>query len=511
MGRTFNGSHNSRGGQVHWFGGLGDDTFNIGLNNYNGSSYRHDSHHVYGWGGDDTYNFVDFDSLGDRTTGRLDTFDPTRDTIEIEGTPINLGQLPATVNGINLSVVEFNGQQWLRMKDGNRASALFALEGARRAENTIEDVPAANRNVGGEETHFYNLSKSFINSLATVAYENPLNFVPVSYYQSRLSTLDEIRVNSANFTATNASELIYDNKFGSGDRSSHTIDARGGNDVVNALTGNDVVFGGSGHDDISGGADDDILHGGSGNDALFGGTDADVLYGGSGRDELNGARDNDVLDGGSGGDTMTGGEGEDMFTIGSGDLVRWGQTSGSWTARNKQLDVITDFTFDEDVIRFEASSGVDDLSDLRAWKTTLNGDLHYTIQVRATGERILVDVANGTSWSDLMDADNFIFGNNTTWITDADMFAWGALSGNGSQRNAQLTVVDNFRVGVDTIRFSDSTDIDELADLRMWKTTINGNVHFTIREKATNERILVDVADNVSWGQIYDEDNFIFG
>ena len=47
-----------------------------------------------------------------------------------------------------------------------------------------------------------------------------------------------------------------------------------------------------------------------------------------------------------------------------------------------------------------------------------------------------------------------------------------------------------------------------MADLRAWKTVIDGNVHYTVQVRDTNERVLVDVADNVTWAQFFDEDNF---
>lgn len=509
---AYNGSHNSNEGQIHWFGGFADDVFNIGLNNLNRfGNFRHDSHHIYSSGGTDTYNFVDFASLGNMTSGRLDDFDPERSILQIEGSTIDIFNLPNAINGVELSVVEFNGQQWLRMRASDGDAALFALEGARLSENVIEDVNRVDRG-GGEERHFVNISLNTINALQTVEYENPNNLVPFGLYESRESSLDELHANSANFSGSNASELIYGVKFGSGsDRSSQVINAGGGDDVVNARSGNDTVYGGSGDDLLAGGLDNDYLYGGTGNDTIFGGTERDYLFGELGRDVLDGGRDNDVLDGGPGGDRMTGGEGEDIFVFGGGDLVRWGQTSGSWENRNSQLDVITDFEIGTDLIKFEASSGVDGLADLAAWKTTISGDVHFTILIRETHERVLVNVEDDVQWSEIFNADNFVFGDTTAVITDADMHAWGALNGDAAAKIRQLTVVEDFDIGVDKIRFTQTTGIDNLGDLSIWKTMVDGNQHFTIRKDATNERILVDVAENVTWGQIHDADNFIFG
>lgn len=508
----FNGSHNTKNGQIHWFSKpFREDVFNIGLNNVNANgTARHDSHHVYGYGGDDLYNFVDFDSLVNRTTGRLDTFDPTRDRIQIEGTTINdLSNLPSKVNGVSLAVVDYLGQQWLRMLDGNSKGALFALEGARKAANVINDVERGDR-TGDEERHFHNLSLNEMKALDEITYVNPNNFVPHEFYEGR--SLRNVDGNSKNVNGSNSSDLIYARKFSDDeDRSSQVIKAGGGSDVVHARSGDDTVYGGSGNDALAGGIDEDKLYGQSGNDTLFGGDQNDYIHGGSGRDLIFGGADNDLIRGGTSNDTMSGDQGEDVFQFQKNEMVRWGSISGNATQRYTKIDKIDDFTLGEDLIHFTANTGIDELSDLRMWKRTIDGDRHFVIHVKATGERILVNTDEDVEWTDIYEEENFIFGNRTTVITDDDMYRWGDLNGTNAQKNAQLTVVEDFDIGTDTIRFTGSTDIDSLSDLRMWKTTIDGNVHFTIRERATNERILVDVDDNVSWSQIYDENNFVFG
>lgn len=510
---NFSGSRFQNGGQIHWFGSNNaDDDFNIILDNRNAAGdHKHDSHHVYGSGGDDVYRFTGFDALGDFTTGRLDTFDPTRDKIFIENTEIDIFNLPSQVGGITVSVVEWKGQQWLRMQNGSDGTAFFALEGARLSENVTDDVLKGDR-TGVEERHFYDVpgGKSFIDSLPTVDYENPMNLVPEDDYDG--VSLTNRKADVETFIGNGASELIYASKYaGSGDRGSQVIEARGGNDVVQARSGNDTVYGGNGNDTIAGGTDADALYGQSGNDVLYGGTENDYLSGGSGRDVLNGNRDNDTLRGGAEADTLSGGEGEDLFEFSSGDLVRWGSLSGSTSSRNQNIDLIEDFTLGEDLIQFAANTNVDSLSDLKMWKTTISGNVHFTIKVQATNERILVDVDDNVSWTDLYEAENFIFGNNTHLVTDADMLDWNYLNGSTAEKNAQLMVIEDFDIGTDKIRLTASNDVDDLSDLRVWKTTIDGNVMYTVQERATNERILVDVDDNVTWGQMYDEDNFIFG
>lgn len=116
-----------------------------------------------------------------------------------------------------------------------------------------------------------------------------------------------------------------------------------------------------------------------------------------------------VTNGGQGSDTATGGSGADTFEFKPGDLMDWEALSGSWAAKNEQLDLITDFTIGSDRIEFDGFSNVNSMSDLRAWKTTIDGNVHFTVQIRSTNERILVDVDDSTSWSQFFVSDNFLF------------------------------------------------------------------------------------------------------
>jgi len=122
-----------------------------------------------------------------------------------------------------------------------------------------------------------------------------------------------------------------------------SIDARGGNDIVELIgrifipatidggsgndklaggfshdvllggEGNDSLYGGRGNDRIDGGAGNDLLRGQDGNDQLFGGTGNDRLYGDAGADSLDGGNGNDVLYGGTGNDSLFGGGGNDSL------------------------------------------------------------------------------------------------------------------------------------------------------------------------------------------------------
>jgi Ca2+-binding RTX toxin-like protein len=148
-----------------------------------------------------------------------------------------------------------------------------------------------------------------------------------------------------------------------------------GNDSIHGESGNDYLDGGSGNDYIDGGADNDILGGGFGNDFLLGGTGKDTVYGDAGRDTLNGGADNDRLFGGAGSDTlidsrgndvMNGGAGRDTFVFSKANSLQaatyepvevldaLGRGTGTYVnTRVGNVDVITDFNVNEDVIKLD--------------------------------------------------------------------------------------------------------------------------------------------------------------
>jgi Ca2+-binding RTX toxin-like protein len=174
-----------------------------------------------------------------------------------------------------------------------------------------------------------------------------------------------------------------------------------GNDRMYGGNGNDQMYGQSGNDYLDGGGLNDRIHGNDGNDGLIGGSGSDSLYGGNG---------NDWIRGGEGKDIAYGGAGADAFVFYKGDMVNWGDLSGSVADRNSQLDRIADFDAGVDRIKFYESTGVDGMEDLMFWKTNLDGDIHFTVKVRGTDDRILVNVDDDMSWGAFSDADNFAFG-----------------------------------------------------------------------------------------------------
>ncbi|MGB0843289.1 MAG: S8 family serine peptidase [Alphaproteobacteria bacterium] len=200
-----------------------------------------------------------------------------------------------------------------------------------------------------------------------------------------------------------------------------------GNDNMRGGNNNDVLIGGTGNDTMHGDNHNDVLHGWGGNDNMFGGNGNDRLYanqgndtmdGGAGNDKLFGATGQDILKGGSGNDLINGGaekdnawggSGADTFEIKNGDLVDWDNLSGDVEQRSDKLDVIEDFQIGQDKIFFNNFNTVNSRSDLAAWKTTLNGDVHFTIKVKDTNERFLVDVDSNVTWGQMFNDNNFDF------------------------------------------------------------------------------------------------------
>ena len=60
-------------------------------------------------------------------------------------------------------------------------------------------------------------------------------------------------------------------------------------------------------------------------------------------------------------------------------------------------------------IRMTGFAGVDDVSDLTAWKVTFNGSSHFVFSITATQERFLLQVADTVVWSDVHTNANFLF------------------------------------------------------------------------------------------------------
>ncbi|UWQ78695.1 hypothetical protein K3725_15480 [Leisingera sp. S132] len=236
------------------------------------------------------------------------------------------------------------------------------------------------------------------------------------------------------------SDVFHDN--GQNDQHGQdTVYGGAGHDVINGGGGHDLLCGNEGNDSISGGIGNDQIHGGKnydtidageGNDSVWGGNGRDLVllgdgndvfhdngqndqhgqdtvYGGAGDDLINGSGGNDTFNGGSGKDIVSGGAGNDVFEFKTGDLVDWDELSGTVTERSTQLDLVRDFVVGEDKIEFDGFSGVENRSDLKAWKTVIDNNDYFTVCVRSTNERILFDVEDDVTWQDFFQDSNFLF------------------------------------------------------------------------------------------------------
>lgn len=224
-----------------------------------------------------------------------------------------------------------------------------------------------------------------------------------------------------------------------------TVNADGGNDVVDASTldravvlngaddndqllagaGNDVLRGGRGDDILRAGAGRDRLIGNEGNDLLEGGADYDVLISGSGNDTLRGDEGNDQVQGGLGNDIVQGGAGNDTLFGGLGDDQLAGGAGNDTLYDGEGDDLVDGGTGDDrifsgggaDAFVLRAGDGTDTLFGYRDGTDTFLldgltfGDLAIsqsvrgaTIEVDATDE-VLVNLVGIQATS--LDATDF--------------------------------------------------------------------------------------------------------
>ena len=360
-------------------------------------------------------------------------------------------------------------QQWILIDTG-QGFIFYALEGA-RVTNGDGASNSGNQEahfLGAMNTHQVTVAE--LNALPTVGYVDPVNYVPAGYTAQGGATIndddntwadtlvtitgtgsgdliaaglndDSVSAGSGNDIVWGGSgndsinggddqDVIYggtgndrikggsgkDTVYGetgndnlTGGKGDDHLYGGKGNDVLNGSDGDDRGYGGKGDDKIYGEAGNDRLYGGKGDDKLFGSTGNDSLFGQKGDDLLSGGKGRDILVGGQGTDITTGGKGADTFEFNTGDLMDWDKLSGNWTAKNNQLDKITDFEIGVDTINFDNFANVDSMADLKAWRTVIDGNVYFTVEVRDTNERILVDVDDDVTKSQFFDSDNFDF------------------------------------------------------------------------------------------------------
>lgn len=361
----FNGDDTLEGavpntGQLHMYGGQGNDTFILDVTKI-ADAAAIQGHHAYGGVGEDTYNFKNILENEAPIVGRLDDFDPTTDKIKIEDQEINLEDLPQSImleNGeeiyvrvISISHPEFAaeglGEQFfLAIGD----DIFYALDGARDLQNGVSGLL-------GEERHFVLPSAlEELRAAEAVQYFNPTNFVPddfIPQFESGVELVwtppgEDYEIEPSSDTPVH----VFGGKTNQAAESSkgeQTVHGSDQADIIDGNTGNDTIYGKGGDDLIAGGIDNDHLEGGSGDDSIWGGDGDDTIKGDAGDDYLEGGRGDDVIDGGAGSDIIVAGLGDDTLT-GGGSESDVNQFHFSFDAGHT---VITDFKVGVDKISIQ--------------------------------------------------------------------------------------------------------------------------------------------------------------
>lgn len=447
--------------QIHAYAMAGNDTINLDFSNITRFSH---GHHARGDGsrsdddtsitrGNDIFNFRNLQNVDSIIVGRIEDFDLSRDTLRIHGANITAAQLAAgsgTTGGYSWRIVAFDAdsadsatgtQQWILINTG-QGYVFYALEGARAASGAA--------NEGSQEAHFIGaggtaqVTAAQLAALPTVQFVDPQNYVPAGFVaqggvtindddNSPADTLIQIvgtangdliaaGLNNDNVNAGDGNDVVWGGSgrdMLSGGNGNDTMWGGTENDTLYGGAGNDILHGGNGNNDVRGGADndtlngndgDDVVRGEDGNDNIGGQNGNDTLYGGAGNDVFTGGTGNDRLQGGAGRDAVTGNSGNDVFVFQTGDMTNWGATTGAIDQRMQQLDVITDFVIGQDKINFSGISGINSVSDFTVWKYMVGTNAYFAMHHEASGQRILVDVADNVEWSQFTAASNFIFG-----------------------------------------------------------------------------------------------------
>lgn len=454
-------------GQTHMNGGQGNDTFLLDVTNYE----HQQGHHAYGSEGQDIFNFVNVDKNEYPITGRIDDFDYSQDRILIDGTEIDLMDLPATVilpsgREVVVRVVlhenhEIAGsglgpQQFLVIDN----SIFYALEGARDLNNghgigMVDHEGMGHMNVPpAEERHFMTMqSVSEMQASESVQYVDPKNFVPYEFYEDREDDLNLEFGHSGVVEGTDGDDHLFGLKGNSdGIRTGSQI-MRGGNgdDIIDGNTGNDTIFGGDGTDAIAGGIDNDMLHGEGGDDHLWGGDGDDHLHGGNGNDHLEGGTGHDTLVSSSGSDHLIGGAGDDLYILnnaGDRDIRITEEADGGYD--RLETDGSLDMSLDAQHVERAQLKGSDDLDLLGNEKDNhLTGNAGHNIIHGGDGDDTIYgwggdDVLIGGRGDDVMGGQQ---GVDRYHFNDGD----------------GLDKINDFNLEEDMITFADDVDPEMIA------------------------------------------------
>ena len=401
-------------GQIHMYGGLGDDTINLGFSPIEQYSL---GHHAGGGRldggspGRDIFNFTGLDVVDDVVVGRLEDFDPSEDVIQIEGRTLDLDNLPG-----NVRIVESNGmhndpgsdpQQWLLIDTGE-GSLFYSLGGARI------DMTGDGLNPDGTQERHFVLDATDFSQLRDVPFRDPVDYAPAGLTPAGGEVIEDVDRVPADvieeIVGTSAGDLI----------------AAGLNDdTVDAGGGDDRVWGGSGHDDLGGGPGADVIEGNPGDDRLFGQVGDDRLFGGDGDDLLVGGRDHDRLLGGGGEDVLRGGQGYDLLRGGGGNDFLDGDIGNDYLHGHSGDDVIDGGANadklrggrGEDIFRFEVGDGEDRVLDFQNGVDRLQmmGQDMADLDIRQQGSSTVVEYEGGSVeltgiMVSTIDQADFVFG-----------------------------------------------------------------------------------------------------
>ena len=139
-------------GQYHLYGGEGDDTLVMHLDN--APRWGEQGFHVYGRDGADEFRFLDVENAHAPIVSRINDFDPKQDSLWVDDVKIDLSDLPD-----DMQIVSYLNQKWLLIED----KILIGLEGAKPMADP--GIPT----MGGsmEEKHFHEFPTDMSQLVAT--------------------------------------------------------------------------------------------------------------------------------------------------------------------------------------------------------------------------------------------------------------------------------------------------------------------------------------------------------
>lgn len=324
--------------QIHIHAGSGNDSIVMDLGVAGARTIQH-GYHAFGHQGWDTFSFSNVAAMRGTVVGRIDDFNSLEDRIVIAGQVLDPLR-PGQIAGADVSIVLYQGQQWLQIVNAAGGRALFTLEGARQVRQPDGSW--------ADESHFLKWNHPLPKQLPSVAFENPYNALPQGLLQQALpaerTSMHNPTPNSAGVIQGSAAHDVIvtgrgDEHIQGGagrdyiraDIGSDTLNGGTGDDILEGGKGFDLIYGGPGNDTIAGGSDADTVYGGQGNDLIFGGTENDALYGNAGNDIIHGGRGADILWGEDGHDRLSGGGGNDRLLGGTGN---------DWLAGGKGNDTL---------------------------------------------------------------------------------------------------------------------------------------------------------------------------